>query len=70
MDGFIACWDTKMHYDYARPYCLIHYYFDDKEIQGWAGPDKGPSKMKGKEWRPYSPDSFLCPPFPAYVVRT
>jgi hypothetical protein len=23
--------------------------------------------MKGKEWRPYSPDTFLCPPFPAYV---
>lgn len=22
--------------------------------------------MKGRDWRPYSPDSFLCPPFPAY----
>jgi hypothetical protein len=67
MDGFIACWDTKMHYDYARPYCLIHHYYDGKEIQGWAGPEKGQTKMKGNEWRPYSPDSFLCPPFPAYV---
>ena len=23
--------------------------------------------MKGKDWRPYSPDAFLCPPFPSYV---
>jgi hypothetical protein len=23
--------------------------------------------MKGTEWRPYSPDIFLCPPFPSYV---
>jgi hypothetical protein len=23
--------------------------------------------LKGREWRPYSPESFLCPPFPAYV---
>ena len=23
--------------------------------------------MKGEQWRPYSPDAFLCPAFPAYV---
>ena len=23
--------------------------------------------MKGQEWRPYSPDVFLCPPFPSYT---
>jgi len=23
--------------------------------------------MKGEEWRPYSPETFLCPPFPSYV---
>ena len=67
MDGFIACWDTKYHYDYARPYCLVHHFFGEKEIKGWAGAEKGHTTMKGKEWRPYSPDSFLCPPFPAYV---
>ena len=67
MDGFIACWDTKMHYDFARPQALIHYYFKDKDIRGWGGPGKGWITMKGQEWRPYSPDDFLCPPFPAYV---
>jgi hypothetical protein len=24
-------------------------------------------KMRGQDWRPYSPETFLCPPFPAYV---
>lgn len=67
MDGFIACWDTKMHYDFARPYSLVHYYFNNKKIKGWAGPGKGMTEMNGQEWRPYSPETFLCPPFPSYV---
>ncbi len=67
MDGFIACWDTKMYYDNARPYALVHYYFKDKMIKGWAGPDKGIISMKGQSWRPYSPETFVCPPFPSYV---
>lgn len=67
MDGFIACWDTKMFYDFSRPYTLVHYYFKDKKIRGWAGPEKGMVEMKGQEWRPYSPETFLCPPFPSYV---
>jgi hypothetical protein len=67
MDAFIACWDSKMHYDFARPFALIHYYYKDKMIKGWGGPDKGIVKMKGQDWRPYSPETFVCPPFPAYV---
>ncbi|HLF62318.1 MAG TPA: vanadium-dependent haloperoxidase [Saprospiraceae bacterium] len=67
MDAFIAAWEAKMYYDNARPYALVHHYYKDKIIKGWASPEKGTVKMKGKEWRPYSPDTFLCPPFPAYV---
>lgn len=67
MDAFIACWETKMYYDYARPFALIHEYYKDKIIDAWAGPEKGWTKINGSEWRPYSPDQFLCPPFPAYV---
>jgi hypothetical protein len=67
MDAFIACWDAKMQYDFARPYTLVHYYFKDKTIRGWYGPEKGWGEMKGQEWRPYSPDAFLCPAFPSYV---
>ena len=67
MDAFIASWDSKMFYDFARPYALVHNYFKDKTITAWAGPEKGMIKMKGQFWRPYSPDVFLCPPFPSYT---
>jgi hypothetical protein len=67
MDAFIACWDSKMFYDYARPYTLVHDYYQDRLIKAWAGPEKGMVQIKGIEWRPYSPDTFLCPPFPSYV---
>ena len=67
MDAFIACWDTKMYYDYARPYALVHHFYKNKIIEGWAGPEEGKTKINGAAWRPYSPETFLCPPFPAYV---
>ncbi|WP_245583426.1 vanadium-dependent haloperoxidase [Salinimicrobium terrae] len=67
MDAFIASWDSKMYYDFARPYALVHEYYSDKKIKGWGGPGKGMVEMEGKDWRPYSPSEFLCPPFPSYV---
>jgi hypothetical protein len=67
MDAFIASWDAKMFYDFARPYALVHYYLKDQLIDAWGGPTNGMTKMKANEWRPYSPDTFLCPPFPSYV---
>jgi PAP2 superfamily len=67
MDCFIACWETKFFYDNCRPYQQVHHLMGEEEIVAWAGPHKGMQKMKGKDWRPYSPDDFLCPPFPAYV---
>lgn len=67
MDAFIASWDTKMYYDYARPYALVHEYFKGQKIQGWNGFEKGWGALDGRQWRPYSPDVFLCPPFPSYV---
>jgi hypothetical protein len=67
MDAFIAAWDTKMYYDFARPYALVHEYFHDKQIRAWGGPGIGMIQVKGTDWKPYSPDTFLCPPFPSYV---
>jgi len=66
-DAFIASWDSKMFYDYARPYALVHDYYQDQVIKAWGGPGKGVVEMKGQQWRPYSPDVFLCPPFPSYT---
>jgi hypothetical protein len=67
MDAFIASWDAKMHYDFARPYALVHALYQGEAIKAWGGPDKGLITMPGTEWRPYSPETFLCPPFPSYV---
>lgn len=67
MDAFITAWDSKMYYDYARPYALVHEYYKGKKIYGWIGTGKGWGEMDDSEWRPYSPAAFLCPPFPSYV---
>ncbi len=67
MDAFIASWDSKMFYDYARPYALVHQYYDQQKILAWGGEGKGMIEMDGSQWRPYSPETFLCPPFPSYV---
>ncbi len=66
-DAFIACWETKRTYDSSRPWTLIHHYFAGQAIQCWGGPGKGTVTMKGEEWIPYSPRTFITPPFPGYV---
>lgn len=67
MDAFIACWDSKMHYDYARPMALVHTLFPEDSLTGWKGKNQGWRRIHAQEWQAYSPASFLCPPFPAYV---
>jgi hypothetical protein len=67
MDAFIAAWEAKRFYDTVRPWTLVRLYHPDDEIEGWAGPAKGSVKMKGAQWHPYSPDTFITPPFPGYV---
>jgi hypothetical protein len=65
-DGFIACWESKRFYDSSRPWTLIHYYYKGVPIRGWAGPCKGVATMPGEEWHPYSPETFITPPFPGF----
>jgi len=66
-DTFIASWDSKRVYDSSRPWTLVRHYYPDEEIMGWGGPGKGVVKMKGSEWHPYSPSTFITPPFPGYT---
>ena len=67
MDAFIAAWDSKMFYDYARPFALVHTLLKDQVIHGWGGEKAGMVTLSANQWRPYSPETFLCPPFPSYV---
>jgi hypothetical protein len=65
-DAFIACWDVKRHYDSSRPWTLVRYYYKGKQVPGWAGPGKGVVMIPAEKWHPYSPDTFITPPFPGY----
>jgi hypothetical protein len=66
-DAFIACWDSKRFYDTSRPYWWVRFYHQGEKLRGWKGAGKGIGTIKAEEWRPYSPDVFLTPPFPGYV---
>ena len=66
-DAFIASWEAKRYYDSARPWTLIRYYYKGQKIRGWSGVGKGVSTISAEDWHPYSPLSFITPPFPGYV---
>ena len=67
MDAFIAAWEAKRYYDTSRPWTLVRYYYAGKKVEGWAGPGKGVVTLPAEEWHPYSPLTFVTPPFPGYV---
>lgn len=66
-DAFISCWETKRFYDSSRPWTLIHYYYKGQKITCWAGVEGGTCEKFGEEWCPYSPQTFITPPFPGYT---
>lgn len=67
MDAFIASWESKRYYDSSRPWTLVRYYYKGQKIKGWAGPGKGVTDIPAEEWHPYSPSTFVTPPFPGYT---
>ena len=67
MDAFIASWEAKRYYDTGRPYWWVRHYFKGKQIRAWLGPGKGFGQILGDNWIPFSPDTFVTPPFPGYV---
>lgn len=69
-EAFIAAWDTKRFYDTARPFALVRLVqelYADKTVRGYLGPGKGFGWLPAKQWHPYSPGTFVTPPFPGYV---
>jgi hypothetical protein len=66
-DAFISCWETKRFYDSSRPWTLVRHYYRGKEIQGYLGPCKGSGPIPAERWHPYSPATFVTPPFPGYT---
>jgi hypothetical protein len=66
MDAFIACWEAKRFYDSSRPWTLVRHLYKGKTVKGWAGPGKGVVDLPAGDWYPYSPRTFVTPPFPGY----
>ena len=66
-DAFIAAWEAKRFYDSSRPYTLVRHLYAGKKVRGWLGPGKGVGEVAAESWMPYSPRSFVTPPFPGYV---
>jgi hypothetical protein len=66
-DAFISCWETKRYYDSSRPWTLVRHYYRGQKVLGWSGPEGGVREMAAEEWHPYSPYSFITPPFPGYT---
>ncbi|MBK8096673.1 MAG: vanadium-dependent haloperoxidase [Planctomycetes bacterium] len=66
-DAFVSCWETKRHYDSSRPWTLVRHYYRGQRVRGWAGPQGGVTEVPAEEWYPYSPYSFVTPPFPGYT---
>jgi hypothetical protein len=67
MDAFIAAWEAKRYYDSSRPWTLVRHLYAGKTVPGWAGPGKGVVDLPAEKWHPYSPATFITPPFPGYV---
>lgn len=65
-DAFVACWEEKYRFDSSRPYWYVRWFYRGKTVKGYAGPCKGVKTMPAEEWHPYSPDTFVTPPFPGY----
>lgn len=65
-DAFIAAWEAKRYYDSSRPWTLIRYYHAGAEIDGYLGACRGFGRLPADRWHPYSPPTFVTPPFPGY----
>jgi len=66
-DAFIAAWDAKRAYDSSRPWTLVRVLYAGQKVRGWLGPGRGVGEVAAEQWAPYSPASFVTPPFPGYV---
>ncbi|HBP18802.1 MAG TPA: haloperoxidase [Planctomycetes bacterium] len=65
-DAFVMCWEEKYRHDSSRPYWYVRHFYAGQEVLGYAGPCEGFKRVKAEDWHPYSPASFVTPPFPGY----
>ena len=52
--------------DSSRPWTLVRHLYRGQKIVGYLGPCKGFATIPAEQWHPYSPSTFITPPFPGY----
>jgi hypothetical protein len=65
-DAGIATWEAKRFYDAERPITAIRFLKAGKRVLAYI-PFQGPRVIRGEDWRPYQPETFVTPPFPEYT---
>lgn len=66
-DAGIAAWDAKRTYDFVRPVSAVRHKYYGRLLRGWGGPTRGTRLVRGEEWLPFQPLTFVSPAFAEYV---
>jgi hypothetical protein len=67
LDASIVAWNAERRWDYVRPVTAVRERRKGQLILAWGGPYQGTRLIKGEDYLPYQPATFLTPPFPEYV---
>ena len=65
MDAGIAVWEGKRWFDSERPITAIRFLKAGQLIEGFV-PGVGRTMVRGEDWLPYQPATFITPPFAEY----
>lgn len=56
LDGLIAAWHYKHHYDAVRPFSAIRHVYGKEHVTAWGGPIHGTvTDLPAEEWSSYLP---------------
>ncbi len=65
MDAGIAVWEGKSWFDSERPITAIRFLKAGQQVEAFV-PGVGRTMVKGEDWLPYQPATFITPPFAEY----
>lgn len=61
-DAGIAVWDAKRFYDSERPITAVRFLKAGQMVRAYV-PGVGRTMIRGEQWMPYQPLTFITPPF-------
>jgi hypothetical protein len=67
LDASITAWDAKRQWDSVRPITAVRWLKRGQLVRAWGGPYQGTKTIRGEDWLPYQPATFVTPPFAEYI---